>query len=214
MKRSIIILSLIMLLFTGCGLYSNGSSSNDSNGAREIVEQNIGVGQSVPSPSDVGVDYYEPRDRKIIEGNNWQTFSNRWNDASESLQAPGLKLENEVWIRYAVPSISFEYEIAPYLVLFGSICYDTKELRYAAIDWELSPEIDGELIANSWSHLIYASNPDMTGDDLMNIIDELGIYELTPDDLADYEDITVINNMEYDFYSTSNWGEFTIRPVD
>lgn len=179
----------------------------------EWVDITVSVGEEIPSAEEAGADYIEPEERETIEESSWLTFGERWNEASENVGKPELSLD-EVEVRYAKPNMSFDYEIAPYLFIFGSICYETKELEYTGVDWEITPEIDGETITSSWSALIYATNPDITSEELYDIMMELNIYELTEEEIADYEQIITIGDLEYDFYSTDTWGEFTITPVE
>jgi len=198
----IIFFLTLILVFSGC-------ENNDETGTADIdwVERVVMAGNNPRSADDAGADYIEPRNYDTLSL-DLATFADRWNEAGRNLEVSGLRIY-EWEVKYSKPFLSFEAE-KDYWAVFGTTNYNDNKLRYAGIEWDIQEGISGETIANVWAALIYAANYDYTTEDVMNIINELGIYDLSPDQIIDYEIIEAIDGIEYDFYSAESWGEFIV----
>lgn len=215
MRTSALFLLLTIALFfvLGCGAdndVDDEQAYGEVNGW-EFKRMTISVGENPLPPEDVGVIGTESRERKVITGHDLASFGERWNEAVDELDLQGLSLD-ELDIVYQKPVVSAQYDFEDWLMVYTSTCYDTGHLEYTAVEWEITPDMVGETITGSWAALIYATIPYMSVEDLSGTISELGIYDLSTDELADYELQTVIGDYQYWFYSTDTWGDFEITP--
>lgn len=190
----------------------NGDQYGEINGW-EFKRMAIPVGENPPHPDEVGVVGVEPGGRALIKGNDLANFGRRWNDIVYDLGQTDLLLQ-ELNLSYQRPGVDAKYDFEDWLRVYIMICYDTGYLEITAIDWNYVPEIDGQMIAAAWVALIYATIPDLGSDDLVYILNSLGILNLSPDEMRDYSLEKTIGDYTYRFYSTDSWGDFEIEHKD
>ncbi len=216
MKRLLIVLLVVGLVSLTAFLIADWASKRgevvNDNGI-DWVDVTVQAGENPPPPEEVGADYIEPREPigGVIEGNDLATFVERWNEEVNNLEKPWLLIE-EVEVNYAMDFMSSIYEFADWLWIGTFICYDTGYIDGILVRWDITPDIDEEMITASWLAAIYATEPDMTFDEAFDVIDELGILYLTAEQLADYRLDTAIGDLRYGFISTDRWGDFMISP--
>ena len=223
-KRVLLLLLIAIVLFSivGCG-EENDSEENDTMLEEEqesedngYIHEFVETETSLPSPDEVGAEYVDPSEGETIEGSEWTVFWEKWNEVAQEVSAPNLRVNEEVEVLFVDPRMMFDYEITNYLNVYGDICYKTNELEHVGVDWELGSEVDGSLIAASWYTLVNAAHPEKAEEEITGILEELGIYDVSPQDITEHDMITVMDDIEYDFYSTETMGYFELwaDPID
>jgi len=206
MKKKIffIVVLLGLLLAMGC----NGEEADEEieNNGIEFIDEIVSAGENPPKPEDVGADYIDPVERDTIQGLDLAAFVSDWNEAAEKLDMDKLIIE-EIEVRYAKPAMNFTIEFFDWLIMSGSIDYETGYLDFPGIEWDITEQTDGFILVNSWAAFIYATNLEVTTeDDLMAVIEELNIFELSEEEIVDYHLEQEIDDLLYDFYSTETFG--------
>lgn len=216
---SLLFLVGTILALIGCDAQGGNDmaepESQEENGLPKEVR--VDVGEEPPSPTDVGIaDQIEPDKRGGTIDVTLATFGETWNERATDLGRQDLNI-SDFEVGYGTGSSAFTHKAEDWLTVAGSIDYESNELHYAEVgwpEWDSAPEVDGETVSDSWTILIRASNPNLGSDEAIQVLKDLGLWNISGQELEKGVDTTTERDgFEYEASAGDLGGFLTVGPV-